>query len=252
MSMTTVQVESKSAAWTSHLRDLADLTKPRISAMVLVTVALSHFVASLGRPDLLMLFHILLGTTLIAASSGAFNQWLEADVDARMDRTSNRPLPAGRMSVAEVVAFWRDDLGRGHGLLGTHCRMASGYLGARHLARVRLHLHADEESIPLEYNGRRHLRGSADSDRMVGGGSSSGLGHPGYALFAIPLAVSAFHCDCLDLSLAIRPGRLANDYDDRSLWVELRGAGLPGWQFWCCWRASCHWFRTPAGPSPYS
>ena len=105
MSMTTLQVQSKSAAWASHFRDLADLTKPRISAMVLVTVALSHFVASLGQPDLVVLFHILLGTTLVAASSGAFNQWLEADVDARMDRTANRPLPAGRMSIAEVIAF---------------------------------------------------------------------------------------------------------------------------------------------------
>ena len=105
MSMTTIPVQSKSSAWAAHFRDLMDLVKPRISAMVLVAVALSHFVASLGSPDFVMLFHVLLGTTLIAASSGAFNQWLEADVDARMDRTSNRPLPAGRMSVSEVVAF---------------------------------------------------------------------------------------------------------------------------------------------------
>ena len=113
MSMTTVQVDSKSSpnpnvksvAFASHLRDLADLTKPRISAMVLVTVVLSHFVASLGHPDLLVLFHILLGTTLVAASSGAFNQLLESDTDSRMPRTADRPLPAGRMSIAEVVLF---------------------------------------------------------------------------------------------------------------------------------------------------
>jgi len=73
--------------------------------MVLVTVALSHFVASFGAPNLVSLFHVLLGTLLVAASSGAFNQWLEEDVDGRMDRTANRPLPAGRMSVSEVVAF---------------------------------------------------------------------------------------------------------------------------------------------------
>ena len=113
MSMTTVQVESKAAAqtvsrsavWISHIRDLADLAKPRITAMVLVAVVLSYFVASLGQPNLVVLFHILLGTTLVAASSGAWNQWLEASVDARMERTANRPLPAGRMSVAEVVSF---------------------------------------------------------------------------------------------------------------------------------------------------
>ena len=109
MSMTTVQVDSKSvskvAVWTSHFRDLADLTKPRISAMVLVTVVISHFVASLGQPNLVVLFHILLGTTLIAASSGAFNQWLELETDAQMERTKFRPLPAGRMNVSEVICF---------------------------------------------------------------------------------------------------------------------------------------------------
>lgn len=89
----------------SHLRDLLDLLKPRISAMVLVTVALSHFVASNGHPDLWNLLHTLIGTLLVAASSGAFNQWLEQHTDSCMERTADRPLPAGRMGTAEVVAF---------------------------------------------------------------------------------------------------------------------------------------------------
>ena len=88
-----------------HLRDLMDLVKPRISAMVLVTVALSVFVASAGSPDVFVLLHALIGTALVAASSGAFNQWLEQESDAKMHRTADRPLPAGRMTVAEVVAF---------------------------------------------------------------------------------------------------------------------------------------------------
>ena len=89
----------------SHLRDLLDLLKPRISAMVLVTVALSHFVASQGHPDLWNLLHTLIGTLLVAASSGAFSQWLEQHTDGCMERTSDRPLPAGRMGTAEVIAF---------------------------------------------------------------------------------------------------------------------------------------------------
>lgn len=113
MSMTTIQVEdAKQAVSTAqvteasnHARDLLELVKPRISAMVLVTVALSVFVASAGSPDLFILIHTLIGTALVAASSGAFNQWLEQESDAKMERTADRPLPAGRLSGAEVIAF---------------------------------------------------------------------------------------------------------------------------------------------------
>jgi len=107
MSMTTIQVEdsSKAAVRADFARDLIDLIKPRITSMVLVTVALSQFVASTGHIDFVVLFHTLLGTLLVAASSGAFNQWLERDKDARMDRTSDRPLPTGRMGSAEVIGM---------------------------------------------------------------------------------------------------------------------------------------------------
>lgn len=106
MSMTTIRVEdTKREISASHTRDLLDLVKPRISAMVLVTVALSHFVASGGNPDLFVLIHTLLGTALVAASSGAFNQWLERETDAKMTRTADRPLPAGRLAASEVIAF---------------------------------------------------------------------------------------------------------------------------------------------------
>lgn len=102
----TVVVVSQAASNNGNrLLDLLDLVKPRISSMVLVTVALAAFVASGGHPDLFLVIHALIGTALVAASSGAFNQWLEQHIDAKMDRTSGRPLPAGRMSEAEVIAF---------------------------------------------------------------------------------------------------------------------------------------------------
>lgn len=86
-------------------RDLLDLTKPRITSMVLVTVAISQFVASGGQLNLWLLLNTLVGTVLVAASSGAFNQWLERDSDAKMERTCDRPLPAGRMRGYEVIAL---------------------------------------------------------------------------------------------------------------------------------------------------
>ena len=96
---------TKPATIESHFRDLMELTKPRVSSMVLVTVALAVFVASAGAPSLWVMFHCLLGTALVAASSGAFNQWLEQHTDAKMVRTQRRPLPAGRMTVGEVLTF---------------------------------------------------------------------------------------------------------------------------------------------------
>lgn len=104
-SPTVVNTTTVVAEEPSHFRDLLDLVKPRISSMVLVTVALSVFVASGGRPAFWILLHTLIGTALVAASSGAFNQWLERFTDVHMKRTKNRPLPAGRMSVGEVLTF---------------------------------------------------------------------------------------------------------------------------------------------------
>ncbi len=106
MSMTTISVEeTKSAVWLDHVRDLGELSKPRITAMVLVSVALSIFVASSGQPDLRVLLHTLLGSALVAASSSAWNQWIERHRDGAMLRTANRPLPAGRMRGSEVLSF---------------------------------------------------------------------------------------------------------------------------------------------------
>ena len=97
--------EVSTASSANFVLDLKELLKPRISSMVLVTVALSGYVAAMGRPDVFALLHCLIGTALVAASSGAFNQWLEKDSDAKMRRTKDRPLPAGRMTVREVIVF---------------------------------------------------------------------------------------------------------------------------------------------------
>jgi protoheme IX farnesyltransferase len=51
------------------------------------------------------MIHAMLGTLLVASSASALNQYLERKLDLRMDRTADRPLPAGRLSAAEVIAF---------------------------------------------------------------------------------------------------------------------------------------------------
>jgi protoheme IX farnesyltransferase len=84
--------------------DYLELTKPRVAVLVLFTVAIG-FVLAGGSHDLLALGHALLGTALVAAGASALNQLLERQSDARMKRTRNRPLPAGRLRPADVLVF---------------------------------------------------------------------------------------------------------------------------------------------------
>lgn len=93
------------AAWFARAADFVELTKPRIVAMELVAVVVAaHLSAPLGINPWL-LFHTVCGAALVAASAGAFNQWIERDTDARMTRTSMRPLPANRLAAWQVVVF---------------------------------------------------------------------------------------------------------------------------------------------------
>jgi heme o synthase len=82
-----------------------ELTKPKIAVMVLVAVAASAAVASWGRPDYWVVLHTLFGTLMVAGSSCAANQWLERTLDRQMKRTARRPLPQGRLSNSEAIAF---------------------------------------------------------------------------------------------------------------------------------------------------
>ncbi len=87
------------------LLDFVQLAKPRLTTMVLFTVAIGFFAAEVPGSSLLPLLHALLGTALVAAGAGALNQLLEKEADSAMRRTRNRPLPAGRLSAAAVLRF---------------------------------------------------------------------------------------------------------------------------------------------------
>jgi protoheme IX farnesyltransferase len=86
------------------LADLARLTKPRITAVVLFTEAVGTCLAP-GHVSHGVRALSLLGTALIVASANTLNMWWERDVDGRMTRTRDRPLPAGRMSPDVALAF---------------------------------------------------------------------------------------------------------------------------------------------------
>jgi protoheme IX farnesyltransferase len=100
-----VYPEAVEAPIRSRLADYVELTKPKIAALALFTVAVGFVLGGGFRGNGWALAHTLLGAGLVAAGASALNQWLERRSDARMRRTADRPLPAGRLSPREVLAF---------------------------------------------------------------------------------------------------------------------------------------------------
>ena len=85
-------------------QDLAVLMKVRLNFFVLVTTFFGFLLYSRGHEmDWMRLLHTILGTAAAAFGSSAFNQLMEVDLDARMKRTADRPLPSRRMD--PLVAF---------------------------------------------------------------------------------------------------------------------------------------------------
>ena len=99
-----VAVWQTEGAW-RRLSDYLALTKPRVVAMVLVTTAVGFHLGSAGSLLFLALLWTLAGTALAAGGTLALNQYMERDLDARMDRTRHRPLPEGRVHPDEALVL---------------------------------------------------------------------------------------------------------------------------------------------------
>ena len=84
---------------------MLELTKPRITQLVLLTAAAGFYLGARGHVDLVRLANTLLGTALVAGGTNAWNQIWERDVDARMARTRRRPLPSGRLAASHAMWF---------------------------------------------------------------------------------------------------------------------------------------------------
>ncbi len=92
---------------TSLLRDYAELTKLRVTSLIVMTAWCGYFFGAhqAGVPWISWgLFHSLLGIGLVSSGTAALNEVMEHDVDAFMRRTALRPLPAGRMSLFHATA----------------------------------------------------------------------------------------------------------------------------------------------------
>src|SRR5215813_12158205 len=87
------------------MRDYLELTKPRITLLILICTAVGYWFGCGASFHWTVLAHALLGTALLASGTSALNQWYELESDAKMRRTRRRPLPAGRIKRRNGLVF---------------------------------------------------------------------------------------------------------------------------------------------------
>jgi len=96
------QTETRNA-WSGFVRDLVELVKARLTLLVLLTTAVGFYLGAEGPINFGALLHTVFGTAAAAAGAAALNQWWEYNLDALMQRTRSRPVPAGRMRPRDAV-----------------------------------------------------------------------------------------------------------------------------------------------------
>jgi heme o synthase len=87
------------------LKDFLMLTKPIVVLLLLVTTFAGMVIGAKAWPSLSLVFWTLLGGALAAGGSGAINQYLDREEDGKMQRTERRPIPSGRLTPGEGLAF---------------------------------------------------------------------------------------------------------------------------------------------------
>lgn len=86
------------------VRDFIDLLKPRVMSLVIFTGAAGLIVAP-GTMHPVLAFAAIVLLAIGAGASGSLNMWYDADIDAQMARTMNRPVPGGRLKAGDALGY---------------------------------------------------------------------------------------------------------------------------------------------------
>src|SRR5438128_7742423 len=89
----------------ARLAAYVELTKPRITFLIVLTAAAGFCLGSRGAVDYLIFAHAMIGIALLSSGIGTLNQFMERDLDGLMRRTADRPLPSGRLFPFEALWF---------------------------------------------------------------------------------------------------------------------------------------------------
>ena len=89
----------------SKVSAFIELTKPRITILILISTALGYYLAESEMINYLNFFYTILGTAILSGGAGTINHCIEKDLDMLMDRTKSRPIPAGLISIKTALRF---------------------------------------------------------------------------------------------------------------------------------------------------
>ena len=100
-----VAVESPPLAVRERVAAFVELTKPRITFLIVLTSAAGFCLGSKAQVDYTALFNALFGIALLSSGIATLNQFMERGLDGRMRRTLARPLPSGKLTPAQALWF---------------------------------------------------------------------------------------------------------------------------------------------------
>ena len=129
------ELASSSLTLRARLGDYYELTKPRLSFLSVLTAVIGYLVVDPNR-DFGILTSLLLGTSLCAGGAATLNQWLERDADARMVRTKDRPIAAGRVTPLHALLYGLALSVAGCNILYFGANPLAGLLSATHCCLV--------------------------------------------------------------------------------------------------------------------
>jgi protoheme IX farnesyltransferase len=90
-----------------RLAAFAELTKPRITFLIVLTSAAGFALGSRGSVNYAALANAMFAIALLSSGIATLNQYMERDLDSLMRRTANRPLPIWKTFTLGSVGFWR-------------------------------------------------------------------------------------------------------------------------------------------------
>jgi protoheme IX farnesyltransferase len=118
----------KPSGFATRLHDYAQLTKMRLASLVVFSAAMTYLMAP-GVINWSRFILLIIGGFLVTGSANGFNQIIEKDLDKLMDRTANRPLPDGRLSLSEAMVVCSVFGAFGVFILTYYMNFLSGLLG---------------------------------------------------------------------------------------------------------------------------
>ena len=98
------EIERVQLTWRERVAAYLELTKPRITFLIVLTAAAGFGLAS-PRVDYLAMLSALFGIAVLSSGIATLNQYAERDIDGLMRRTASRPLPSGKLLPWEALAF---------------------------------------------------------------------------------------------------------------------------------------------------